>query len=139
VSQIDDFAPRARRRARHDHPMHLPAAAASLDRLVALTAPGAAVAPVIEELATVDRELQAARPALEQARASAYTLGQLDRVQGMATQLGSALAQLVREDGMTTFDPAFAADDAEWDATFREHAEIVRRAATLVSGDGSGR
>jgi hypothetical protein len=33
---------------------------------------------------------------------------------------------------MTSFDPAFAADDAEWDANFREHAELVRRAAAML-------
>ena len=116
--------------------MLLPAAS-SLDRLVTLTAPGAPVAPVIAELATVARELDDARPALEQARASAYTLGQVDRVHGMATQLGSSLEQLVREDGMTTFDPAFATDDPEWDATFREHAAIVRQAQDVLDA-GAG-
>lgn len=114
-----------------DSEMLLPAAS-SLDRLVTLTAPGAPVAPVIAELGSVARELEQARPALEQASASAWMLGQVDRVHGMATQLGGALSQLVREDGMTSFDPAFAADDAEWDATFREHAELVRSAQRVL-------
>lgn len=111
--------------------MLLPAAA-SLDRLVTLTAPGAPVAPVIAELQALARELDDARPVLERAAASPYTLGELARVEGMANQLGSALAQLVREDGMTTFDPSFASDDPEWDATFREHATIVRRAQAVL-------
>ena len=29
-------------------------------------------------------------------------------------------------------DPAFAADDASWDATFAEHAAIVREAQALL-------
>lgn len=104
--------------------------AATLDRLVTLTAPGAPVAPVIAALDEVAAGIAADRPALVQARASASLLAQVDRVQAMAVQLGGALRELVRTDGMTTFDPAFAADDAGWDANFREHAAIVRRAAS---------
>jgi hypothetical protein len=60
--------------------------AATLDRLVVLTAPGAPVAPVIAALGEVAAGLAADRPALEQAHASAWLLGQVDRVQGMATR-----------------------------------------------------
>jgi hypothetical protein len=108
--------------------------AATLDRLVTLTAPGAPVAPVIAALDEVAAGVAVAHPALEQAKASAWLLGQMDRVQGMATQLAGALRELAANDGMTTFDPAFAADDAAWDANFREHAELVRRAETVLDG-----
>ncbi len=68
------------------------------------------------------------RPALVQAKASAWLLDELGRVGGSAMSLHDALAELVQRDGMSTFDAAYAADDASWDAWFTESAELVRRA-----------
>ncbi|MCW2925080.1 MAG: hypothetical protein JWM98_2484, partial [Thermoleophilia bacterium] len=84
----------------------------TFDRLVQLTAPGAPVAPVVAALADAAGEVVALRPALEQAHASAYLLGEMDRITGAARTLHDSLAELAATDGMTTFDPAFASDDA---------------------------
>lgn len=113
--------------------MLLPAAA-SLDRLVTLTAPGAPVAPVIDELDAVNRLVQSALPALEQARVGAALVDQLDRIRNSAGTLRDSLRELVELDGMTTFDPAFAADDPAWDAWFVQSAQLVRDAAALLGG-----
>ena len=109
-------------------------AAATLDRLVPLTAPGASVAPVVIALDEIGRELGSARPALEQAKASTWLLGQVDRVRGGTGTLRDALQELTARDGMTTFDASFAADDASWDSTFAEYAEIVSMAQAIHDG-----
>lgn len=104
-------------------------AATSLDRLVAMTAPGAPVAPVVEELHAVAATIRSQLPALEQARTGASTLEALGRIANSAGQLGDSLDELVRVDQMTTFDAAFAADDAQWDDWFVRAASSVRDAA----------
>jgi hypothetical protein len=103
-------------------------AAASLDRLVTLTAPGAAVAPVVDELASVAATIRAELPALAQARTSAALVDELGRIANSAGQLHDSLAELARDDGMTTFDPVFSADDPAWDDWFTRSATIVRDA-----------
>jgi hypothetical protein len=104
-------------------------AATLLDQLVTLTAPAAQVAPVVESLASVASTIRAELPALEQARTSAAMLDDLQRIANSAGQLHDSLDELMRVDGMQTFDPAFAADDAAWDDWFTRSAEIVRAAA----------
>jgi hypothetical protein len=108
-------------------------AASRLDQLVQLTAPGAPVAPVVAALDEVQSIVRDSLPALEQARASASLVDGLRRIANSAGQLHDSLAELATVDGMTTFDPAFAADDASWDTWFRESATVVRAAAADVS------
>jgi hypothetical protein len=105
-------------------------AAAMLDQLVILTAPAAEVAPVVEALSSVASTIRSELPALEQAQTGAVALDQLGRIANSSEQLRSSLDELMRVDGMTTFDPAFAADDAEWDSWFMRSAEIVRTVAS---------
>lgn len=112
-------------------------AATTLDRLVTLTAPGAPVAPVVTALNDVRTALDAGRPALEQARASAWLIGEIDRIRGAASTLRDSLHELAQVDGMTHFDPAFAADDPGWDAWFTQSAELVRQAATIAGEQGA--
>lgn len=106
--------------------------ARSLHRLVSLTAPGAEVRPVVELLASVADDLGASRPALVHAAASEWLLGEVDRIAGAARTLHDSLDELELRDGMTTFDAAFAADDASWDAWFAEAADLVRRAQGVI-------
>ncbi|MEO6867979.1 MAG: hypothetical protein ABI200_08155 [Gaiellales bacterium] len=108
-------------------------AATTLDHLVRLTAPGAPVTPVIRALDEVQAGAAAARPALVQAKASVWMLGEVDRIRGAAQTLRDSLAELQERDGMTSFDPAFAADDAAWDAWFTESAGILRIAAGIAN------
>jgi hypothetical protein len=99
-----------------------------LQQLVTLTAPGAPVGPAIAKLDDVVQSIRAARPALAQARAGAELLDELDRIQGSAATLRNALADLIANDGMTTFDPAFSQDDASWDAWFTASAKTLAQA-----------
>lgn len=107
-------------------------AASSLQSLVALTAPGAPVAPVVVALGQVRDSLLESLPALRQSRAGAVLVDQVDRTRNSADQLHHSLAELVRTEGMTTFDASFAADDPSWDAWFTESAQILSDAATRV-------
>ncbi|MCW2949114.1 MAG: hypothetical protein JWN41_127 [Thermoleophilia bacterium] len=111
----------------------LAAAVTDFRRLVALTHVGSPVAPVIATLDHAVRSLDAARPALEQTHASATTLDAVDRAQGGAATLRNALAELQANDGMTKFDPSFAADDPAWDANFSGWADALQSAAATVS------
>ncbi len=108
----------------------LATAASSLDRLVSLTAPGAQVAPVVEELRTVEQSLRDALPGLRQSRTGASLVDQLDRVRNSAGTLRESLEELMTRDGMTSFDPAFTSDDASWDTWFTHSAQLVRDAAS---------
>lgn len=116
---------------RDDAPMLLPTAA-TLDRLVTLTAPGAPVAPVVQALGDVEAQVRDALPALRQSRAGAGLVDQLDRIRNSAGMLRDSLAELQAVDGMKTFDAAFAADDASWDAWFTQSAQLVREAAAML-------
>ena len=93
-----------------------------------MTAPRAPVKPVVAALTELGTSLDAARPKLIDAHASEWLLGEVDRVRSAGTTLRDSLIQLVEQDGMKTFDPAFAADDVSWDAWFAESAEVVDRA-----------
>ena len=106
--------------------------ASTLDRLVTLTAPGAPVAPVIAALGDVEAQVRDALPALEAAPGGVRLVDQLDRIRNSAGMLRDSLAELQAVDGMTTFDAAFAADDASWDAWFSQSAQLVRDAAAMV-------
>lgn len=108
--------------------MQIPAAQ-SFRQLVSLTAPGAPVAPVIAQLDAAVQSLKAVRPALEQAHASAQLLDDVDHIQGSAATLRNALFDLQTNDGMVTFDAAFAADDADWDAKFTSWATTLEHGA----------
>ena len=108
--------------------------ASTLDRLVTLTAPGAAVAPVVAALGEVEVQVRDALPALEAMRGGVGLVDQLARIRNSAGMLRDSLSELQSVDGMTTFDPAFAADDASWDAWFTKSAQLVRDAAKLVAG-----
>ncbi len=112
-------------------------AAATLDQLVAMTAPGAPVAPVVESLQSVASELRADLPAVEQARAGAAFVDDLARIANAAGQLGDSLHELASVDGMTEFDAAFAADDAQWDDWFARSAQLVRDAAQATASTAS--
>ncbi len=110
------------------------ASISTLEQLAAITAPGAPVAPVITGLDAVARDVgETVRPALVQARASQWLLGEVDRIRGAATTLRDSLSQLAEHEGMTTFDAAFAADDPEWDARFGEYADILGRAQLVLA------
>lgn len=104
----------------------------SFRQLVQLTAPGAPVAPVIAELDSAVRSIVRATPELTQAHASAQLLDDLDRIRGSAATLRNTLQELVTNDGMSTFDAAFAADDPDWDAKFSGWATAL--AAAEVAG-----
>lgn len=106
-------------------PMPLASAAADCRRLVELTRVGAPVAPVIDTLDHAVQALKGAREALGQARASAATLAVVDRVEGGAATLRNALAELRDNDGMVTFDAAFAGDDRSWDANLTAWADAL--------------
>lgn len=123
-----------------DDPAMLITAASTLDRLVTLTAPGAPVAPVVTALGEVETEVRAALPALEAARGGATLADQLARIRNSAGTLRESLEELQSVDRMTTFDPAFAADDPSWDTWFTQSAQLVRDAAALVDhADSAGR
>lgn len=109
------------------------AAASTLDRLVTLTAPGAAVAPVVAALADVETHVEDALPALRQSRVGAALVDELDRIRNSAGMLRDSLAELQSVDSMTTFDAAFSADDASWDAWFAQSAQLIRDA--VAAGD----
>ncbi|MCW2962041.1 MAG: hypothetical protein JWM90_2428 [Thermoleophilia bacterium] len=109
-------------------------AATSFDKLITLTAPGAAVAPVVAELDSAAASLRAARPVFAQAQVSAQLLGELDRIQGAAATLRNALHELEHRDGMTVFDAAQSADDVHWDAWFTRSAELIRSATAQLTG-----
>ncbi len=112
--------------------MHI-ASIATLHALRDLTAPGAPVAPVTEALGAVACDVeQTVRPALVQARASQWMLGEVDRISRAATTLRDSLGELASRDGMSRFDAAFAADDPSWDAWFSESAEVLGRAAAVL-------
>ncbi|MCW2924532.1 MAG: hypothetical protein JWM98_1936, partial [Thermoleophilia bacterium] len=64
----------------------------------------------------------------------AYLLGEMDRITGAARTLHDSLAELAATDGMTTFDPAFASDDASWDEWFTASAALVRTAEQALGG-----
>lgn len=100
-------------------------AIADFRALVTLTRVGAPLAPVIATLDHAVQSLKAARPLLEQAHAAAALLDAVDRAQGGAATLRNALAELQANDGMTTFDHAFAADDPSWDANFAGWADAL--------------
>lgn len=104
-------------------------AARMLDHLVMITAPAAQVAPVVDALARVATTIREQLPALEQARTSAKLLDEVHRIANSAEQLRSSLVELMRVDGMTTFDAAFAADEPAWDAWFTRSAELLRSVA----------
>lgn len=106
--------------------------ATTLDRLMTLTAPGAPVAPVVAALGEVESQLRDAVPALEASRGGSGLADQLDRIRNSAGMLRESLAELQAVDGMTTFDAAFSADDAGWDAWFTQSAQLVRDAAAML-------
>ncbi len=106
--------------------------ASTLDRLVTLTAPGAPVAPVVAALGEVESQVRDALPALEASRGGFGLVDQLDRIRNSAGMLRESLADLESVDGMTTFDAAFEADDASWDAWFTQSAQLVRDAAAMI-------
>ncbi|MCB0879886.1 MAG: hypothetical protein KDC46_13010 [Thermoleophilia bacterium] len=112
-------------------------AARTLDHLVTMTAPGAPVAPVVDALGEVARTIRAELPGVEQSRAGAAFVDELARVANSAGKLGESLQELASTDGMTTFDPAFAADDASWDDWFTHAAASVRDAAQATSSTRS--
>lgn len=117
---------------RDDAPM-LITTAATLDRLVTLTAPGAPVAPVVAALGDVEAHVRDSLPVLGAARGGSGFVDQLDRIRNSAGVLRESLAKLQSAEGMTTFDAAFAADDASWDAWFTQSAQLVRDAAALLT------
>jgi hypothetical protein len=107
-------------------------AARTLDSLVTMTAPGASVPPVAAALQDVSTTIRAELPALRRAGLGASSVDGLERIANSTGQLHDSLDELVRVDGMATFDPAFAQDDHEWDAWFASSAQVVREAAQRV-------